>query len=410
MLQINTQRLLDNLDSLAQIGATADGGVNRSAMSPADVEGRRWFKDCVNDDGFEFREDGAANLSAILKSDVPNAKTLLLGSHLDSVPNGGRFDGPLGVLSALEVLRTIREANIQLPFHVECISFTDEEGSMLALFGSRALTGKLTAESLSQSRVGVDKLREGMTRLGISEESIKSARRDPAFLLGYLEIHIEQGTRLEGSMLDIGAVTAIVGIRDFWLTFSGRAGHAGTTPMDKRADALWGASAFIQGARKMVPAKFDPGVVNVGNLQVAPGAFNIVPGEVRLALEFRHGDEELLDQMQDDLFQLAEQVAEDHDLKLRIEPVGKFAPSLMDEKLLKHIEAAADERGLKHTRLISYAGHDAETIAHVAPSAMIFVPSAGGISHNPREYTKPEDVVNGANVLLGTVLRLAGKS
>lgn len=409
MLHINAERLLADLDMLAKIGATSDGGVERLAMSEADMAGRRWFEQRVKEAGLEFHADGAGNLSAVLRCSKPDAKTFLAGSHLDTVPNGGRYDGALGVLAALEALRTIREAGLDLPVHLEAISFTDEEGSVLYLFGSRSLIGELQPEQFQNSRGGERGVLDGMQRLGLSIEGMLGARRDTQSLAGYVELHIEQGARLEEADTNIGIVTSIVGISDFWLTFTGKANHAGTTPMDRRADALWGASAFVQQASQLVQTEFSPGVMNVGEISAKPGAFNIVPAEVKLSFEFRHGTPEALAQMQDQLLALAEKIAAAYGLGLKIEPAGGYAPALMDERVMAAFEASADDLGLTHTSLLSFAGHDAESLSHVVPSGMIFVPSVAGISHSPRELTHSHDIVHGANVLLNTIVELATK-
>jgi beta-ureidopropionase / N-carbamoyl-L-amino-acid hydrolase len=408
MLQINQQRLLDDLKTLSTIGATPEGGVSRLAMSEADVEGRNWFRQQAAAEGFECRQDGAGNLSAVLPSKNPNAKTLLLGSHLDSVPNGGNFDGPLGVLAALEILRTVRDAGLDLPVHLEAISFTDEEGSILGLFGSKAAAGLLTHEQLQQTRSGAAVLEQGMARLGITLDSVLDAKRNPDDLIAYLELHIEQGARLEKSGHHIGVVTSIVGVRAFWLNFTGFASHAGTTPMLERKDALWGAAEFVQRGKLLVIDHFLPGVMNCGIIQAHPAAFNIIPDKVELALEFRHGTEEELDTMQTELFALAHQIAAHYDLGLIIESAGKYAAAPMADHIIQTIEDTAQRLGLTHTRLMSFAGHDPQSMSKVIPAGMLFVPSVNGVSHNPKEFTHPHDVVNGANVLLNVALALAG--
>jgi N-carbamoyl-L-amino-acid hydrolase len=406
MLRINAQRLLDDLEALGEIGRTPQGSVSRPAMSPADVEGRAWFRTRVEAAGLEFRTDGAANLSAVLAADDPVAATLLTGSHLDTVPNGGRYDGALGVLAGLEVLRTVRQAGLSLPVHLEAISFTDEEGELQSLLGSQALAGALTARDLDRPRGGSDKLAAGMRRLGVTRQGMLAARRDPEGLLAFVELHVEQGPRLEAAGIDIGVVTAIVGIRSYWLRFLGQAAHAGTTPMDARADAMWGAAAFVQSARDLVMAHFSPGVVNCGQIQVRPGAFNIVPAEVHLALELRHGSGARLDDMEDALFDLAEELAQAHGLTLERELVAQCIAAPLNEGVMGAIERAASRLSLSHRRLMSFAGHDTQVMSAITPSAMLFVPSVGGTSHNPREFTRPEDVVNGANTLLHTLLEM----
>ncbi len=405
MLEINGQRLLQDLDALGQIGWTEQGGLSRLAMSAADVEGRAWFRRRIEDADLRFCSDGAGNLSAVLPSTVQSgAPTLLIGSHLDTVRNGGRFDGALGVLAGLEVLRTLREAELALPFQLEIISFTDEEGSVVPLLGSRAAAGILTRADLEHPRAGEDAFVAGMERLRITPESLFQSRRND--LYGYLELHIEQGAILEDSGFEIGVVTSIVGVRAYWLHFIGEAAHAGTRPMRQRADALWGAAEFIRAARDRVLRDFSPGVMNVGQISVQPGAFNIVPAEAKLAFEFRHSTPEYLESMTETLLTLAQQTADQFKLTLEIEAVAQVAPALMDDTLMTHLEKAADQLGLKHTRTLSFAGHDAQSMRAQVPAAMLFVPSINGISHHPAEFTPPEAVVNGANVLLHTVLSL----
>jgi len=406
MLKINATRLLDNLRSLAQIGRTPDGGVSRPALSENDVAGRAWFKARVEEAGLVFEMDAAGNLSAILPSTNPQASTLLFGSHLDSVPNGGRFDGSLGVLCALEALQTIQDAQLALPFRLEVISFTDEEGAFLGTFGSRIFVGELTQQHVQSVRQSPEQLDAGLERLGLTRSGLLSAQRPPQELAGFIEVHIEQGTRLEDAGLDIGIVTGIVGIRSFWLRFSGQAAHAGTMPMDQRRDALWGASEFVRKARAMVMERFSPGVMNCGQIHVSPGSFNIVPGEARLALEFRHSTLEQMDEMETALLDLAAKIAGAQQLQLEAEPLASSFPSRMDERMMQMVEKASDRVGLKHIRLPSLAGHDARSLVQITPTALFFVPSVAGISHNPRELTHDKDAVNGANVLLHTLLAL----
>jgi len=407
MLEVNGDRLLRDLRDLARLGATEEGGVSRPAFSPVDVEGRQWFRRRVEASGLELRGDGAGNLSAVLACDDPAAPTLLAGSHLDTVPDGGRFDGSLGVLAALEALRVLKEREIALSVHLEAISFTDEEGTLLGEIGSKALAGCLEVEDLESARGGATALAEGMARLGITPETALATARPAGSLAGYVELHIEQGTRLEEAGLQIGAVTGIVGIRSGRLHFQGVAGHGGTLPMDRRKDALWAASEFLGRARRKVVEEFAPGVMNCGALHVRPSAFNVVPGQATLSLEMRHGSEEILDAMEEALLQLAHEAAADLGVEVIFEAAERCPAAPSSERVVRMIEDSADALGLGHTRLLSFAGHDAQVLAPITPTAMIFVPCVDGISHTPKELCRPEDVVNGANVLLHTLLRLA---
>ena len=333
-------------------------------------------------------------------------KTLLLGSHLDSVPNGGRFDGALGVMAAFEVLRTIQDAGLRLRVNLEAIDFTDEEGTLVGLLGSAVVAGRLQREHLQNPRGGREALVEGMKRAGLSEESMLSAARPNDSLAGYLELHIEQGKRLEDTGNDIGIVSAIVGIWSYRLSFFGHADHAGTTTMEDRRDASLGASAFTLAAREIVINDFPNCVVNVGKMDVTPGAFNIVPARVDLSLEFRSPDEDEFERLNSALLECARQEAERFGLELRFEFLGKHSPTLMSEKVQQVFAQACDELGLRHVSLTSGAGHDGQSFDGICPVGMIFVPSKDGASHSPREFTRWEDCVNGANVLLQTVLKL----
>ena len=417
-LRVNADRMLDSFNQLALIGATAEGGVHRPTFSESHLAARKWFQEEIERSELEFHTDGAGNHSAILANagrvaphDPGGAyrdpATLLLGSHLDSVPNGGRFDGALGVIAALEVLRTVKENRIKLRLNLEAIDFTDEEGTLVGLLGSAALTGHLRPELLQNPRGGRENLVEGMKRAGLSDESMLSTMRPKESLAGYLELHIEQGKRLERAGTHIGIVSAIVGIWSYRISFIGRADHAGSTTMDDRLDASLGASAFTLAARERVMKDFPNCVVNVGNMEFAPGAFNIVPARVDLALEFRSPEEEEFKRLDKALLTLAGQEALRFGLELKVEFLGKHSPSLMSDKIQKAYSEACDDLELTHVTLTSGAGHDGQSFDNICPTGMIFVPSVEGASHSPREFTKWEDCVNGANVLLQAVLRLA---
>jgi N-carbamoyl-L-amino-acid hydrolase len=415
-MRVNAERMQATFDELAQIGATPEGGVHRPTFSEAHLAARKWFRAQIENAGLEFRTDGAGNHSATLALSGASrqasaveapAKTLLLGSHLDSVPNGGRFDGALGVMAAFEVLRTIQDAGLKLKLNLEAIDFTDEEGTLVGLLGSAALAGRLDPTVLQTPRGGRDALLAGMQRAGVSEESMLGAARPRDSLAGYLELHIEQGKHLERAGIDIGIVSAIVGIWSYRLSFLGRADHAGTTTMSDRLDASLGASEFTLAARDIVINEFRDCVVNIGNMDFSPGAFNIVPERVDLSLEFRSADEGKFKRMDSILLAHAQEAADRFGLELKIESLGRHSPSLMDEFVHGAFAASCDELGLTQMSLPSGAGHDGQSFDGLCPVGMIFVPSRDGASHSPREFTAWEDCVNGANILLQTVLRLA---
>lgn len=405
-LRINVQRFKANFEALANIGATRDGGIHRPTFSPAHFEARAWFRERAESAGMTFSIDGAGNHSAIFECAGPGAKTMLLGSHLDSVPNGGRFDGALGVLASLEVIQTIKEAGISLPVNLEAIDFTDEEGTLIGLLGSSAFAGKLTSDDLANPRGGRASLLSGLEKAGLRETGILGAARDKTKLAGYLEIHIEQGQRLIEAGSQLGVVTSIVGLGSYWLTFKGRANHAGTTAMTDRRDASLGASAFTLKARELALAEFPECVLNIGQMHFSPGAFNIVPASVKVALEYRAPDSKSFKNLDKALLDTARQEADLFGLDIDVQPLGRKHPAQMHQTTQIAIMKAAKTLGLDTISLPSYAGHDAQSLAALCPAGMIFVPSVAGISHAPGEFSHWEDCVNGANTLLQATLNL----
>jgi N-carbamoyl-L-amino-acid hydrolase len=394
-----------DFDALAAIGATSAGGVDRPSLGEAHLAARAWFLDRAAAAGLETRVDRAGNHSAILPGAGP---TLLLGSHLDSVPNGGRYDGALGVVAALHVLLAVQASGAQLPLALEAIDFTDEEGTLVGLLGSEALAGKLTLESLRSPRGGREALIAGLERAGLNETELVLARRDPASLAAYLELHIEQGPLLERAGAQIGLVTGIVGARSFSLAFRGLSGHAGTTPMNARRDAGLAAASFAVAANELVVRDFPGCVATVGDLRLEPGAFNVIPGLACLAIECRSADLVELDALESALLRAAHAAAATHALDVEATPVGRWEPTALDADLRAVVARAAKGLGLGTMELQSGAGPDAQALAAVVPSGMIFVPSDGGVSHDPREHTSWEHCVNGANTLLRAALELAG--
>ena len=382
--------------------------MHRPSLGEAHLQARRWLQQRITESGLEPHQDEAGNLSAVLLCGPPGGKTLLLGSHLDSVPSGGQFDGPLGVLAALEALRVIHENNLRLPYHLEAIDFTDEEGTLVGMLGSGALSGHFKPEDLVAPRSGRDILLAGLARAGLSEDRIIQAKREPHSLLGYLELHIEQGPRLFESGIQIGVVTAIVGISLFRLNFHGRANHAGTTPMNRRRDAGLGASAFVLAARQVLLEQFPECTANLGEMTFLPGAFNIVPGEAVVTLECRAPDAKTLNLLEAALQETAHRQAKSYHLELEIEPLIRHEPAPMHPIAQSAIRSAADYLRLSHTDLASGAGHDAQSLATVCPTGMVFIPSVDGISHSPKEFSRWEDCLNGANVLLQAALHWKG--
>ena len=405
-LRINSQRLKADFDALSEIGATVGGGVSRLALSNEDLEARSWFADRIDEAGLLIHDDEVGNLSAVLHCAGPGAKTLMIGSHLDTVPNGGRYDGAIGVLIALECLRCVKDAGLTLRHHLEAINFTDEEGTWKSLFGSNGVIGKISATDISDNLQDNLAFRAALSRAGIMLSEIHNARRGPDTVLAFLEVHIEQGKRLHDGGYDIGIVDRIVGRTAYKVVYHGEAAHAGTTTAHERHDALQGAAAFIIAAHQLVTAEYPEGVVNCGHVNVLPNTYNVVPAQASLRLEFRHPDTASLQAMETRLLQLAADCAAQHRLKVSTDFTLTRSAEKMSADLVGQIETACRAENLRCLPIASYSGHNAQIMNQMVPAGMIFLPSVDGISHNPREFTEWRHVELGANVLLRTVLQL----
>lgn len=406
-LRINSERLRADFDRLSLIGATASGGINRLALSPEDLQARAWLADRIDDAGLMVRDDDAGNLSGVLLSDKRDAPTLLIGSHLDSVPNGGRYDGSIGVLAGLECLRVIKEQGIRLPLHLEVINFTDDEGNWSSLFGVRALTGSLRPDDLNDARTDNAPFRAALNRAGIDPREVFRARREPRSLAGYLELHIEHGTRLQNAGKPVGVVTGIVSRATHQIVFYGQAGHSGTSDMYRRRDALRGAALFIVRTHDLIRERYGDGIFNCGDIEVKPGAFNIIPSEARLTVECRHVSEAIMAEMETAMLSIARECAASYALTVETRKTANMPAAQMSAGFVSLIEQSCAVIGVEPLHMISYAGHAAQFLGNFIPSGMIFIPSKDGIGHQPDEYTEWDDVVCGANVLLHTILATA---
>ncbi len=398
-VDLDAARLLADLDHLATIGADPGGGVSRVAYSAADIEARAWVRDAMLGLGMEVRRDEAVNVIGRYAGREPGLKPLALGSHTDTVPNGGRFDGALGVVAAIACVRALREAGVRLRHAVEVIDFAAEEATVGGgTLGSLAMTGGLTRDALTlpawDGRPAADHLRDA----GLDPRGLNRAVRPRRVLAAYLELHVEQGGTLDAAGVPIGVVEGIVGIRRYVATFPGEANHAGTTAMAHRRDALVMAAPFVLGVRDAAVAA---GIVGtVGTLRVRPGASNVIPGLVELEAEIRGLEEEALDRVETQLGELAGRLGG------RLRRTSAKPPDYSDPGLAAALEAAAAGLGLASLRMASGAGHDAMVIGRFAGQAMLFVPSRGGVSHSPAELTTPEHCVDGARVLLRALLEV----
>lgn len=402
-VKINIGRLKKNIEELSGIGALETGGISRECFSTADLAARRWLMEKVRTAGFLVVNDEAGNIWG--RSDNKK-RSVLIGSHIDTVPGGGTLDGALGVLAGLECLQTINENNLSGNQAVEMVAFADEEGAFLSFLGSRSMLGSLKApEILAAKNMKGVSLTKAMADAGLNYRQIASARRNLNVIHGYLELHIEQGPLLASSNIPIGIVRAIVGIVSYWIRFLGEANHAGTTPMNMRRDALSGAMEFHRRINDWIQSN-PGGVVTVGDMDVNPGAFNIVPGRVRIALEFRHSEAIALEKMESSFLDIGNGIAKEMGLVFKAERLSWDAPVSLSEDIANTIRQEVDALGYAYQIMDSGAGHDAQILAHKIKTGMIFVPSIGGKSHCPEEKSNWRDIEKGVQLLLNSTLRL----
>ena len=400
---VTGDRLLAQLRALAQYGSNSNGGVSRVAYSAADLEGRAYVTGLMREAGLEVRVDAAANIIGRRAGTGDRLPPILFGSHIDSVPDGGYYDGTVGSLAAIEAARTLGERNIRTRHPLEVIVFQNEEGGLV---GSRTLSGELLPDHLTRVSASGKTLREGTVLLGGDPDTLGKARRARGDVAAYLELHIEQGGVLEREERHIGIVTGIVGISWWDVTVTGFSNHAGTTPMGQRQDALLAGARFIQAVNRVVTSVPGRQVGTVGRIEASPGAPNVIAGEVRLSLELRDLDAAKTTMLFERIRQEAQVIGEQSGTTIAFTPSFESLPAPADATVRDAIAGAAKSLGLTTMELPSGAGHDAQSVARFAPIGMLFIPSVGGISHSPKEFSRPEDVVRGANVLLNAVLAL----
>ncbi len=401
--RVNGARLVADLAALAKIGGTPEGGVSRPAYGEEDLRARKQVREMMQAARLSVRVDAAGNTIASRPGMESGLKPIVIGSHTDSVPNGGRFDGALGTLAAVEVARVLVEQGIDLRHPLEVVDFQNEEGGLI---GSKAMAGRLPRSDLALKAVSGRLIGDGIRLLGGDPDRIDEAKRQPGSIAAYLELHIEQGRVLERAGANIGVVEGIVGIRYWEVTFDGVATHAGTTPMADRHDALLAAARFVDAVNATVLATAGRSVGTVGRLAVLPGAPNVIPGRVVLTLELRDLEVAKIEALFVRVEAEAQRIAVGNGTKVSFIPTLANEPAPTDQRVRDAVSSAATALGLKPHGMPSGAGHDAQNMTVLGPSGMLFVPSVDGISHSPREHTSDEDVVNGANVLLGAVLRM----
>ncbi|MGM0899723.1 MAG: Zn-dependent hydrolase [Bacillota bacterium] len=401
---INVKRLITNIKALAEIGRTENGGNTRFSFTDEEKAANQLVEQFMKAAGLQVQFDVVGNLigSKEGSGDLP---TILMGSHIDTVPDGGKYDGVVGVLSAIEVMHTLKEQGVELKHPVKVIAFKDEEGSRFGfgMIGSRAMAGTLKKEDLKRTDGENVSISQAMRDYGFAPEDIDKAMIEN--VKAYLEVHIEQGRVLEENSVGVGNVTGIAG--PLWLKFrlQGLAEHAGATPMNLRNDALTAASLIIVETEK-IAKQFPPAVATVGKIAIKPNGINVIPGEVEWTIDIRSTDESQRNNIEQKIKDFAEKVTDERNLTLTVSELQRVEPVQCDENIQYAIKESIQEIGEKVISLPSGAGHDAMQFKNRFPIGMIFVKSVNGISHNPKEYSLEEDIEKAATVLYRTLLKI----
>ncbi len=402
-LLINGDRLNQTIAGLAQIGKLPNGGVKRIAYSQKDIAARNLVQNWMQEAGMTIKIDAAGNIIGKYPGKYPDAPALATGSHIDTVPCGGHYDGAYGVLAGIEIARVFRENHIFLNYSFEVIVFTDEEGSMI---GSKAISGRVVNDPNYYRRTDGTDICSCLEKIGGNWHNIAQAKRSRQDIAIFVELHVEQGPILESMGKQIGVVEGIVGQRRFNITVKGSANHAGTTPMHMRQDALVAAAKVVLAVNQIANTSPGQQVATVGKLQLQPNAANVVPGWVEMSLDIRDLSSLHIDSLLQQLRLHLEEIAVETNTQICLNPALHNKPALAEPYIQKVIAQVCEDLQLSYTYLPSRASHDAQELAQVTDMGMIFVPSKLGVSHSASEYTSPEQCIDGANVLLQTILRL----
>ncbi|QDK80056.1 Zn-dependent hydrolase [Spirosoma sp. KCTC 42546] len=403
-LKINQQRIQTRLLELSKFGELPNGGIGRVAYSKADQEGRAYFIGLMKKAGLDVKIDYAGNIIGQRKGKNPALKPIAFGSHIDSVPNGGNYDGPVGSISGLELIETLNENNYVTEHPLELIIFANEEGGTV---GSGAMIGKITPDALKSVTQSGLTIADGIRAIGGNPDSLNKVVRKKGDLTAFIELHIEQGGILMTENQQIGVVEGIVGIEHWDATVEGVPNHAGTTPMAMRRDALLAAAKLIIALNEVITSHEGKQVGTIGKLAVEPGAYNVIPGKVVLGVEIRDLSYDKIWSLFHEVEAKAREIAKASETTIifKKSSVG-VTPALTAKPIQDKIISSAKALGFSYRYMQSGAGHDSQEIAQIAPVGMIFIPSVGGISHSPKEFSKGVDIGNGANVLLQTMLAI----
>ena len=400
---VNGDRLNRSITQLAELGKLPGGGVSRLAFTPEDLLARQLVQSWMVDAGMTVRIDAAGNIIGTYAGQREGASALATGSHIDTVPVAGRYDGVLGVLAGIEVVRVLHENAIRLAHPIEVIVFTDEECSVI---GCKAMAGNVVNDPEYYRRNDGTPIQTCLERIGGNWSKVTTAQREAGEIAAFVELHVEQGGVLESTGAEIGVVKGIVGQYRFAVTVTGRPNHAGTTPMTMRKDALVAASQVVLAVNKLGVDTPGEQVATVGYFNVSPNAVNIVPARVELKIDLRDLSQSHLDDLVEQMRQQFAQIAAATQTEIVMTQALHVLPTLAEPKIQDAIAQVCQQLGLSYCHLPSRAGHDAQEIGRFADMGMIFVPSLAGISHAEDEYTSPEQCTQGANVLLQTFLQL----
>lgn len=409
--RISIERLEKDLIDLGHIGRNSeDGGVYRPAFSDADVLARKWLINRAKEAGLKTSMDSAINVFA-LDDRARTKSSFLIGSHLDSVPCAGMLDGVLGVLAALECMRVIRENDIALKENLELVATSDEEGRFGGMLGSQAICGELTPDYLEKAQdMQGNTLKSCMAKHGLEVMDVLKARRHRDFMSGFLELHIEQGPVLEQTQYDIGLVESISGIFKWRVRLIGESNHSGTTPMKMRKDSFQGLCEFSGEISRILEENgTEDARATIGKVDLHPGNPHIIPGVTEFTFVGRDFTDEAMVELENACRRALSAISRRRGLMFEYEEISRIAPTICDSKMVNLIESQTQGMNVKHMRMNSGAGHDAQFFGRYMPMGMIFIPSLQGISHSPQEWSSLEHIEMGANLLLRSIIKILGK-
>jgi beta-ureidopropionase / N-carbamoyl-L-amino-acid hydrolase len=414
---INKRRLLHDLNAVSRIGIGDHGSVTRLVFSIKELRSRQFLIHQMRQIGLEIHVDRIGNIFGTLDGAKTKAPAVLVGSHLDTVVHGGKFDGTLGVIAALEAVRTLKEQKIVLPSPVEVVCFVGEESSRFgySTLGSSLVAGEVHGKDLAHAAdaQGI-KLEDILASMGIYRNNLPAMRRDPSTIKAYLELHIEQGPILEAKKKPIGIVTSIAAPTRFRVVFTGQADHSGTTPMEMRRDALVAASELIVAVEKICRrySRMERGRVvgTVGAMKIEPGVINAIPGRTELSVDIRSITAGAKKRVVRLVQGRIRETARRRRIRAEILPLREEEPVPLDKRLVRLLKECCEARAIAYEIMPSGAGHDAMQMAKITPAGMLFIPSRRGISHSPLEWSEPEDICLGAQLLLDSIIRIANET